>query len=157
MPLFTLTDRAVLVTSAILNVFLLYNLKRRISQTTKPEENKPDPPPTPRALHTREYFYIGGSYAPHGPAEIHHGQMYVEHLTPARVTRSIPILFIHGNGMTGTNWLNTPDGRPGWSDYFLNQGYEVRSLCTSRKCLHSLSRYTLSTNPLGDDPLGSPA
>lgn len=28
--------------------------------------------------------------------------------------------------MTGTNFLNTPDGRPGWADYFMNKGYEVR-------------------------------
>ena len=27
--------------------------------------------------------------------------------------------------MTGTNFLNTPDGRLGWADYFLSQGYEV--------------------------------
>ena len=27
--------------------------------------------------------------------------------------------------MTGANFLNTPDGRPGWADYFLSQGYEV--------------------------------
>lgn len=30
-------------------------------------------------------------------------------------------------GMTGTNFLNTPDGRLGWADYFLSKGYEVRS------------------------------
>ncbi|KAF8845592.1 alpha/beta-hydrolase [Paxillus ammoniavirescens] len=83
------------------------------------------PHPSGRALHTRQYFYVGGRYVPHGSGEICHGQLYVERLTPAQVTRSTPILFIHGNGMTGTNWLNTPDGRPGWSDYFLNQGYEV--------------------------------
>jgi hypothetical protein len=28
--------------------------------------------------------------------------------------------------MTGTNFLNTPDGRLGWGDFFLSQGYEVR-------------------------------
>jgi hypothetical protein len=27
--------------------------------------------------------------------------------------------------MTGTNFLNTPDGRPGWGDFFLSKGYEV--------------------------------
>jgi hypothetical protein len=54
--------------------------------------------------------------------------MYVEHLTPAKVTQPLPILFVHGQGMTGTNWLHTPDGRPGWADYFLSEGYEVRFL-----------------------------
>jgi len=28
--------------------------------------------------------------------------------------------------MTGTNFLNTPDGRPGWADYFMKKGYEVQ-------------------------------
>ncbi|KAG6849946.1 hypothetical protein H0H93_003318 [Arthromyces matolae] len=27
--------------------------------------------------------------------------------------------------MTGTNFLNTPDGRLGWADYFLNEGYTL--------------------------------
>ncbi|KAH7907880.1 Alpha/Beta hydrolase protein [Hygrophoropsis aurantiaca] len=76
-------------------------------------------------LHTRRYFYAGGSYVKQGSSEITHGQMYVEHLVPAKVTKDLPILFIHGNGMTGTNFLNTPDGRTGWADYFMSQGYEV--------------------------------
>lgn len=76
--------------------------------------------------HTRDYFYVGGSYTTvSGGPEIAHGQLYVEHLAPIEKTRSIPILFIHGNGMTASNFLNTPDGRPGWADYFLAQGYEV--------------------------------
>ncbi|KAH7923484.1 alpha/beta-hydrolase [Leucogyrophana mollusca] len=82
-------------------------------------------PPYQGTLHTRKYFYVGGSYVKRGTSEIAHGQMYVEHLVPAKVTQTLPILFIHGNGMTGTNFLNTPDGRTGWADYFMGQGYEV--------------------------------
>ncbi|CAF1343235.1 unnamed protein product [Didymodactylos carnosus] len=52
--------------------------------------------------------------------------MYVEHLIPANgVEQPYPLILIHGKGMTGTNWLNTPDGRPGWASYFLEQGYEI--------------------------------
>jgi pimeloyl-ACP methyl ester carboxylesterase len=51
------------------------------------------------------------------------GQMYVEVLRPQRVTRKYPIILFHGNWQTATNWLGTPDGRPGWADYFLDQGY----------------------------------
>ncbi|KAH7930050.1 alpha/beta-hydrolase [Leucogyrophana mollusca] len=82
-------------------------------------------PSSQGTLHTRRYFYVGGSYVKRGTSEIAHGQMYVEHLVPAKVTQNLPILFIHGNGMTGTNFLNTPDGRTGWADYFMGQGYEV--------------------------------
>jgi len=32
---------------------------------------------------------------------------------------------IHGGGQTAVNFLGTPDGRRGWADYFLAQGYAV--------------------------------
>jgi pimeloyl-ACP methyl ester carboxylesterase len=80
-----------------------------------------------RPIH-REYFYVGGEYVFNDPSKgsVMTGQMYVEHLTsPYGVQQSYPLVFIHGNAMTGTNWLNTPDGRPGWASYFLEQGYEI--------------------------------
>ncbi|KAJ6567279.1 Alpha/beta hydrolase family-domain-containing protein [Mycena vulgaris] len=76
-------------------------------------------------LHRRTYFYVGQTYIPQGNSMIAADQMYVERLTPAEVTQPLPLLFIHGLGMTGTNFLNTPDGRLGWADYFLSQGYEL--------------------------------
>lgn len=139
--------------SVLLNLFFLCHRRRR----TQASKSKPQLSVGNRALHTRDYFYVGGAYVHHGSSTVHHGQMYVEHLTPARVTRRFPILFIHGNGMTGTNWLNTPDGRPGWSDYFLNEGYEVKLPSTvGEKRLHDgSSRYTLSISLLGDALHGS--
>lgn len=76
-------------------------------------------------LHHRDYFYTGGTYVQQGNSTYVHGQMYVEHLAPAEITQPLPIMFIEGHGMTGTNLLNTPDGRLGWADYFLSKGYEV--------------------------------
>jgi pimeloyl-ACP methyl ester carboxylesterase len=77
------------------------------------------------AMHTREFFYVGGKYTGPAGSEVMAGQMYVEVLRPQRVTRKYPLVFIHGLGQTATNWIGTPDGRPGWADYFLNQGYIV--------------------------------
>lgn len=76
-------------------------------------------------LHRRNFFYAGGTYVDEGSSTLVHGQMYVEHLAPAKVTQPLPLLFIHGMGMDGTNLLTTPDGRSGWADYFLSKGYEV--------------------------------
>ncbi|KAJ7087238.1 alpha beta-hydrolase [Mycena belliarum] len=76
-------------------------------------------------LHRRTYFYVGQSYTPQGNSTIAADQVYVERLSPAHVTQPLPILLIHGQGMTGTNFLNTPDGRLGWADYLLSQGYEL--------------------------------
>jgi len=76
-------------------------------------------------LPTREFFYAGGRYAGAPGSEVMTGQMYVEVLRPSRVTQRYPLVFFHGNWQTATNWMGTPDGRPGWADYFLDQGYVV--------------------------------
>jgi pimeloyl-ACP methyl ester carboxylesterase len=74
-----------------------------------------------RTPFTREFFYTPGKYT----NDVMAGQMYVEVLRPARVTRTYPLVFFHGASQTATNWMGTPDGRPGWADYFLGQGYLV--------------------------------
>ena len=51
--------------------------------------------------------------------------MYVEVLTPRRPRSRYPLVLIHGAAQTATNWMGTPDGRPGWADYFVGQGYTV--------------------------------
>jgi hypothetical protein len=62
---------------------------------------------------TRDFFYVGGSYAGEAATEVMAGQMYVEVLRPSRVTRRYPLVFFHGAGQTATNWMGTPDGRAG--------------------------------------------
>ena len=74
---------------------------------------------------SREYFFVGGKYSGTPSNEVMSGQMYVEVLHPQKATRKYPLVFFHGLGQTATNWMGTPDGRPGWADYFLAQGYVV--------------------------------
>jgi pimeloyl-ACP methyl ester carboxylesterase len=74
---------------------------------------------------TRDYFYVGGKYTGGPGHEVMAGQMYVEVLRPQRVVQKYPLVLIHGAGQTATNWMGTPDGRSGWTDYFLEQGYVV--------------------------------
>ncbi|MFY9527508.1 MAG: alpha/beta hydrolase [Candidatus Acidiferrales bacterium] len=71
------------------------------------------------------FFYVGGHYV--GPAgkEVMGGAEYVEVMVPKKIRRRYPIVFLHGAGQTGTDWLQTPDGRAGWAYYFINQGYVV--------------------------------
>jgi pimeloyl-ACP methyl ester carboxylesterase len=55
------------------------------------------------------------------------GQLYVEKLSPRPSPESppLPIIFIAGAAQTGTNFLDTPDGRPGWASYFISKGHTV--------------------------------
>src|SRR5208283_2905348 len=36
-----------------------------------------------------------------------------------------PIIMIHGSQQTGANFLGTPDGRPGWAQFFAEHGWPV--------------------------------
>ena len=51
--------------------------------------------------------------------------LFVQYLLPARRRHEYPIVFIHGGGGQGTDWLETPDGRDGWVDYFVADGWDV--------------------------------
>ena len=87
----------------------------------------------PLRIARQGYFYVGGCYGSAADGGvIHAGQMYVEYQIPARLganrggrlTRH-PLVFIHGGGHTGACWQMTPDGRPGWPDFFLGRGWPV--------------------------------
>jgi len=52
-------------------------------------------------------------------------QMYVEYMIPARVRHPFPIVLVHGGGGQGLDWMGTPDGRPGWYQYLVSEGYKV--------------------------------
>ncbi|KAE9367170.1 alpha/beta-hydrolase [Stipitochalara longipes BDJ] len=90
------------------------------------------PPPLCHAVETfasRSYFYVGGHYENTVSLVTFRSlmvdQMYVEKLVPVAQTQKYPLFFITGAAQSGTNWLNTPDGREGWASYFLNQGYTL--------------------------------
>jgi pimeloyl-ACP methyl ester carboxylesterase len=71
------------------------------------------------------YFYVGGHYEGAPGSDIMAGQMYVEVLVPKKVRRPYPLVLIHGAAQTATNWTGTPDGRKGWADWLIEQGYIV--------------------------------
>ena len=71
------------------------------------------------------HFYVGGQFVGDPPRQEMIGQMFVEVWAPRRITHRYPIVFFHGAGATGTTWMQTADGRKGWADYFVDQGYAV--------------------------------
>lgn len=52
-------------------------------------------------------------------------QTYVQHFRPAELRLPLPVLLVHGGGMTGRTWETPPDGRPGWLQRFLQAGVET--------------------------------
>lgn len=77
----------------------------------------------PLAIADQGCFFVGGHYdAGVGTMD---GQMFVQFQVPASSPSPPAIVLIHGGGQTGTGFLSTPDGRRGWSDYFLTRGFAV--------------------------------
>jgi len=72
------------------------------------------------------YFWVGVEQAHLARGTVVNGkQMYVEYWIPAQVRHPYPIVLVHGGGGQGLDWMGTPDGRPGWSTYLLQEGYKV--------------------------------
>lgn len=80
----------------------------------------------PVELREWSYFWLGIQRAPLARGTVVGGQqMYVEYQIPARRRHPIPIVLVHGGGGQGTDWMGTPDGRPGWMHYLLAEGFAV--------------------------------
>jgi pimeloyl-ACP methyl ester carboxylesterase len=50
--------------------------------------------------------------------------VFYEELSPAGAGHPV-IVLVHGGGFSGSCYLTTPDGRPGWAYDFVRQGYRV--------------------------------
>jgi len=81
-------------------------------------------------------FFVGGRNAvsqypgvspagPVAPGTLVVDQMYVHYRIPANLTSRIPIVLVHGAGLTGASYETTPDGREGWATYFARKGHSV--------------------------------
>jgi len=76
------------------------------------------------------------------------GAEYVEVMVPKRIRHPYPIVFFHGAGQTGTDWLQTPDGRTGWAYFFVKRGYTVYIVDYPAR-----GRSSYNPNPDGDGAL----
>lgn len=73
----------------------------------------------------RGHFWIPGDRVGQGGLTYQRDPMYVEWEAPEVVTRPYPVVLMHGGGFQGTEWFDTPDGRPGWAQRFVEAGYAV--------------------------------
>ncbi|MCJ2010978.1 esterase [Methylobacterium sp. J-076] len=89
-------------------------------------------PPPPLTISAQGSFFVGGrdvaseslstlpAYAAAGTITV--DQVYVRYQIPVSPTRT-PLVLIHGCCLTGKTWETTPDGRMGWDEYFVRQGF----------------------------------
>ena len=59
------------------------------------------------------------------PGTVVVNQMYVHFRIPAKRTSAVPIVLVHGGGLTGMSYETTPDGREGWATYLARKGHAV--------------------------------
>ncbi|MGA0599308.1 hypothetical protein ACO2Q3_01230 [Caulobacter sp. KR2-114] len=53
------------------------------------------------------------------------GQLYLQSFQLSRPDGPFPVQLWHGGGLSGACWETTPDGRPGWLNFFLRRGFDV--------------------------------
>ena len=101
------------------------------SSTVHAEDfSKAAPPASIPAFSTADiartgFFYAGGQYVG-APGKGSDGRRRIRGSHGAEKNPAcLPIVFLHGAGQTGTDWLQTPDGRPGWAYFFIKRGYVV--------------------------------
>jgi pimeloyl-ACP methyl ester carboxylesterase len=87
-------------------------------------------PAKPLVLKARGSFFVGGRSVEQKASEILLGpddsvtvdQMYVEYMVPAGKAK-VPVVMIHGAGLSGKSYDTTPDGRMGWFEYFVRKAH----------------------------------
>ena len=100
---------------------LLVALVIATATRTSPQSGNPEP----LSISSQGYLFAGGKYSSGSNGQVMSGQLYAEFQIPSKRTHAWPIVMIHGGSQTGTNFTGTPDGREGWSQFFLRAGYAV--------------------------------
>jgi hypothetical protein len=83
----------------------------------------------PLVLESQGSFFVGGEVktldtgGPPGHVTIN--QMYVQYQRPPDADEHLPVVMVHGCCLSSKTWETTPDGRMGWSEYFVRRGRSV--------------------------------
>lgn len=73
----------------------------------------------------RGNFWVTGPRITQDGKSFQKGPMYVAWESPEHVTQPYPVVLVHGGTLQSTEWLDTPDGRPGWAQRFVEAGFVV--------------------------------
>lgn len=86
----------------------------------------------PRELAAREartsrsgFFWIPGDLVTTAHGTNYRAPLFVEWEAPETIRKPFPLVLVHGGGGQITDWRGTPDGRPGWMQRFVDEGFAV--------------------------------
>lgn len=79
----------------------------------------------PLVLSEQGGFWVGVGRRQTEAGTVPEAAMYVQFQIPADLRHPLPVVMVHGGGGQGTDFLSTPDGRPGWATRFLQAGFAV--------------------------------
>jgi pimeloyl-ACP methyl ester carboxylesterase len=89
----------------------------------------------PLTIEAQGSFFVGGdnktvTEPAFGPIPAQSGditvnQMYVQYQIPMKGARHVPVVMVHGCCLSSKTWETTPDGRMGWSEYFVRKDRSV--------------------------------
>lgn len=80
---------------------------------------------SPARTSRRGHFWVPSERVTIEGKTFQRGPMFVAWEAPERVTQPYPVVLVHGGTLQGTEWLDTPDGRPGWAQRLVEAGYAV--------------------------------
>jgi pimeloyl-ACP methyl ester carboxylesterase len=91
--------------------------------------------PGPLVLKSQGSFFVGGEtktitqpgFGGGAPTtgDITVNQIYVQYQIPPLGDRHVPVVMVHGCCLSSKTWETTPDGRIGWSEYFVRKNRAV--------------------------------
>jgi pimeloyl-ACP methyl ester carboxylesterase len=92
--------------------------------------------PGPLTIKSQGSFFVGGEkktitqpgFGPNAPptsGDITVNQMYVQYQIPMKGDAHVPVVMVHGCCLSSKTWETTPDGRIGWSEYFVRKDRPV--------------------------------
>jgi hypothetical protein len=89
----------------------------------------------PLTINAQGSFFVGGDNKtvtepgfgpiPTQSGDITVNQMYVQYQIPMQGARHVPVVMVHGCCLSSKTWETTPDGRMGWSEYFVRKDRSV--------------------------------
>ena len=90
------------------------------------------------------------------PGTVTVNQMYVHYRIPANRTSVIPIVLVHGGGLTGMSYETTPDGREGWATYLVRKGHAVYVVDTPGRGRSGFDATAINAAKAGESVAGLP-